>query len=108
MSGGATNVVWHNLGTIESIPQSGVVDIGTDELWVRRFGDRVIVTSNICPHKMGPLSEGILKDDVVECPWHGYQFNTKTGAAVKDACPSLRVYETYLDQGHLLVREKRP
>ena len=35
---------------------------------------------NTCTHRGGPLGEGELKGDTVECPWHGAQFNVKTGA----------------------------
>jgi nitrite reductase/ring-hydroxylating ferredoxin subunit len=35
---------------------------------------------NTCTHRGGPLGEGELKGDTVECPWHGAQFNLKTGA----------------------------
>lgn len=34
---------------------------------------------NTCPHVGGPLGEGELAGDVVTCPWHGAQFNVKTG-----------------------------
>jgi nitrite reductase/ring-hydroxylating ferredoxin subunit len=36
---------------------------------------------NTCTHRGGPLGESELKGDIVECPWHGAQFNIKTGAA---------------------------
>lgn len=34
---------------------------------------------NSCPHEGGPLGEGELEGDIVTCPWHGWQFNVKTG-----------------------------
>ncbi|MBI3658250.1 MAG: Rieske 2Fe-2S domain-containing protein [Acidobacteria bacterium] len=36
--------------------------------------------SNTCLHRGGPLGEGLLEDDVVTCPWHGWRFNVKSGA----------------------------
>ncbi len=36
---------------------------------------------NTCTHRGGPLGEGELQEDTVECPWHGAHFNVKTGAA---------------------------
>jgi nitrite reductase/ring-hydroxylating ferredoxin subunit len=35
---------------------------------------------NTCTHWGGPLGEGELKGDTVECPWHGAHFDVKTGA----------------------------
>jgi len=35
---------------------------------------------NTCTHVGGPLGEGMLSGETVECPWHGAQFNVKTGA----------------------------
>ena len=34
---------------------------------------------NTCTHQGGPLGEGELSGEVVTCPWHGAQFNVKTG-----------------------------
>ena len=35
--------------------------------------------SDTCAHKGGPLSQGILEEDVVTCPWHGWKYNVRTG-----------------------------
>jgi nitrite reductase/ring-hydroxylating ferredoxin subunit len=37
---------------------------------------------NTCTHEGGPLGEGDLSGEVVICPWHGTEFNVKTGAAL--------------------------
>src|ERR1700722_14567262 len=52
-------------------------------------GERVIALFNvdgafhaldgICPHQGGPLGEGDLAGCVVTCPWHGWQFDVRTG-----------------------------
>ena len=38
---------------------------------------------NTCTHRGGPLGEGNLSADTVECPWHGAHFNVKTGAVTR-------------------------
>lgn len=38
---------------------------------------------NTCTHRGGPLGEGNLSTDTVECPWHGAHFNVKTGAVTR-------------------------
>lgn len=42
---------------------------------------------NECTHKGGPLAEGFVEGESVTCPWHGGQFNVKTGA-VESAPPA--------------------
>lgn len=34
---------------------------------------------NSCPHRGGPLGEGEIEGGLVACPWHGWQFDIKTG-----------------------------
>lgn len=36
-----------------------------------------------CTHRGGPLAEGELEGEVLTCPWHGAQFNVKTGEAIR-------------------------
>ncbi|MFA4907263.1 MAG: Rieske 2Fe-2S domain-containing protein [archaeon] len=38
-------------------------------------------TINECPHRQGPLGEGVVDGENVICPWHGWQFNVKTGVS---------------------------
>lgn len=38
-----------------------------------------LAVDNTCPHAGGPLGEGSLDGDVLECPWHGWRFNVRTG-----------------------------
>jgi nitrite reductase/ring-hydroxylating ferredoxin subunit len=33
----------------------------------------------VCPHAGGPLGEGTLRGSIVTCPWHGWQFDVKSG-----------------------------
>lgn len=37
------------------------------------------VLDGICPHAGGPLGKGMLRGNVVTCPWHGWQFNVVSG-----------------------------
>lgn len=37
---------------------------------------------NVCPHMGGPLGDGEIEDCTVTCPWHGWQFDVKTGECI--------------------------
>lgn len=58
----------------------------------------------ICPHADGPLSEGFLDGKVVECPWHGSQFDVTTGAQVMGlAMGGLARYPVRIEGDDILV-----
>lgn len=48
------------------------------------FDGEFYAIDDTCTHEGGPLSEGMVEGDEVECPWHGAQFNIKTGAVTLD------------------------
>jgi nitrite reductase/ring-hydroxylating ferredoxin subunit len=58
-----------------------------------RLGNAVCAIDDSCPHANGPLSEGTLEGDVVECPWHGSRFNVKTGEVIRP--PAAQGVATY-------------
>jgi nitrite reductase/ring-hydroxylating ferredoxin subunit len=47
-----------------------------------RVGDRVYACADACAHKGGPLSEGRLSGTRLACPWHGWQYDVRTGECV--------------------------
>jgi nitrite reductase (NADH) small subunit len=76
---------WLDLGPVEQIPLRGARSVpvaGGDELAVfRTSDDRVYALVNRCPHKGGPLSQGIVHGDKVACPLHDWKISLVTGEA---------------------------
>jgi sulfoxide reductase heme-binding subunit YedZ len=68
------------------------------------------VTNFICPHQGGPISEGKLVDGIVECPWHGWKFDVKTGlSADKEDGHSIEIYDIKVEGDTIMVGGiKRP
>lgn len=62
----------------------------------RTRDDEVFATQAFCPHKGGPLADGIIGTGKVICPLHAYQFNLKTGRPVGNTCPELKIYAVSL------------
>ena len=48
-------------------------------------GGELIAYSTVCPHLLGPLGESEVRDGIVECPWHGYRYEIRTGRCVSGA-----------------------
>lgn len=59
---------------------------------VFEVGGEPVVTDDACPHKSGPLSEGLVHDFVVTCPFHWYSFDLMTGACRTSDQYALRRY----------------
>ena len=57
--------------------------LGLQNLVLVRRGDRIQALHDQCAHAGGPLSQGTLVDDCIECPWHGSRFRLADGRAVR-------------------------
>jgi len=59
---------------------------------------------NTCTHRGGPLGEGELSGETVECPWHGAHFNVKTGAVTRPPAPAgVRSFPVKIEGNDVLV-----
>src|SRR4029078_6907285 len=74
---------------------------GAPVLLVRREGE-VCALAHTCALLAGPLSEGKLEGDVVQCPWHGSRFNVRDGSVVDGPATFPQpCFETRAREGHL-------
>jgi nitrite reductase (NADH) small subunit len=75
---------WIKIAPLTDIPRLGsrVVTSAKGDIAVfRTADDRVFALHNQCPHKGGPLSQGIVYGDKVACPLHGWQIGLTDGHA---------------------------
>ena len=71
-----------SLGSVSRIPagQGRCYVVGAEEIAVFRQRDgRLFATQNRCPHRQGPLSEGVMGGGRVICPLHSHRFDLKDG-----------------------------
>jgi nitrite reductase/ring-hydroxylating ferredoxin subunit len=62
------------------------------------------VTDDMCTHGPGSLSEGYLEDDVIECNFHGGQFNVRTGEVVGPPCMvPVKTYQARVEDGNIFI-----
>ncbi|GAB2177167.1 MocE family 2Fe-2S type ferredoxin [Dongia sp. agr-C8] len=61
-------------------------------------------TDGLCTHEKVHLSDGLVMDNVIECPKHNGQFDYKTGEALRvPACVDLWTYRTKVENGRVLI-----
>jgi len=51
------------------------VEVGGQRIAIFNVGGKYWAIEDTCPHRGGPLSEGMLAENEVICPWHGSRFN---------------------------------
>ena len=70
-----------DLGELPDIPEGGPTKAkaGINTLVLVRSGERIEALHETCAHAGGPLAEGRLVDDCIECPWHGSRFRLADG-----------------------------
>ncbi len=79
-----TGFHWHDIGTIDDIPPRGARCVATPQGRIgvfRTVDDRIYAIEDHCPHRGGPLSEGIVHGTAVTCPLHNWVFSLETGQA---------------------------
>jgi len=52
---------------------------------------------NVCVHRGGPLGQGMVEGGKLVCPWHGWAFDPKTGAASHNVTAKVQVYPIRVD-----------
>ena len=92
---------WIRVTSCDSIPprEGRAALIGNREIALFNLGDRVLAVDNRCPHRAGPLCDGIVTGTSVVCPLHARRINLETGLVERpaDAGGCVRTYTTRIE-----------
>lgn len=83
--GAGTKWIALDLGGLVDIPEGGPTKLraGINDLVVIREGERILALHAQCAHAGGPLPEGTIVGDQIQCPWHGSRFRLTDGHATQ-------------------------
>ena len=87
-------------------PREGrAVSVAGREIALFNLGDKVVAMENRCPHKGGPLADGIVSGDTVVCPLHGWRVKLQCGSVDRpaDVTACVETYPTRIDNGVIVV-----
>ncbi len=97
---------WTDIGHIDDIPLRGArlvkTHIGCIAIF-RTAEAEVFAATNSCPHKGGPLSEGIVHGQSVTCPLHSWVFDLNTGQAQGADEGQITTFPVRLEGGRILL-----
>jgi nitrite reductase (NADH) small subunit len=94
------------LGSLQNIPmgEGRAYRVGKEVVAVfRQRNGRVYAIQNECPHRGGPLAEGIMGAGTVICPFHAWKVDIETGECLSDPC-TLRTYSVRVDDDTLYLK----
>lgn len=88
--------------------QAMLIHIGTERIAVARCSEGIVAFIDQCTHKGGPLSDGAVVGCAVQCPWHGSQFDIRTGRVIAGPAEEhLKTYDVEIRAGEVYVRRDR-
>jgi nitrite reductase (NADH) small subunit len=97
---------WIDIGALEDIPLRGARVVKTRLGCIAVFRtskEEVFATSDRCPHKGGPLSEGIVHGKSVTCPLHNWVFSLESGEAQGADEGMIDTFAIRIEDGRLML-----
>ena len=98
---------WIRTARCEDIPlrEARSVRLGGRDIAIFNLGDRFLAVDNRCPHKGGPLAEGIVSGAMVVCPLHALKVSLETGHVLNSsAAPQCaETFRTCVEDGVVSV-----
>lgn len=94
------------LTTQSELPGEGEAkefELGEKTICVANLNGTITAMDNVCLHMGGPLGQGYIEGDKLVCPWHGWEYNPKTGEVEGDPRSKLAVYPIKIENGDVMV-----
>lgn len=101
------NKNWQQVCQMDEIPRQGSRTLETKQGVIAVFRtdkDRVYAIDNKCPHKGGPLADGIVFADTVACPLHNWCMSLKTGQAIAPDEGQVVTYPCKIEDGTIYIQ----
>lgn len=93
------------VATLDELPPGGSKEVEHDGRIIAIFNVDGVVSAidGLCPHQGGPLADGPIEGTLVSCPWHGWQFDVRTGQTTLNGTLKQPVYEVKVEGQDVLI-----
>ena len=101
-----TSHSWTRITYAEDIPlrEGRAVEIDGREIALFNLGDRFLAVENRCPHRGGPLADGIISGCTVVCPLHAWKVDLEEGSVFKPERACVATYPVRIDDGIISIQ----
>jgi nitrite reductase (NADH) small subunit len=79
------------------------IEVDGEAIALANVDGKLYAVDGHCLHLKGPLGEGELENTVLTCPWHGWQYDVRTGLNEFDHAIRLRTYEVRVEDGDVKI-----
>ena len=76
---------------------------GAKTICVANVNGAYSAVDNVCLHRGGPLGQGMIEAGKIVCPWHGWAWDPKTGAADQNPSLKIAVYPLKIENDEVLI-----
>ena len=98
--------VFVKLATESELPPAGQAkefSCADRVICVANVNGTISAMDNVCLHRGGPLGQGVIEDNKVVCPWHGWQWDPKTGGTAQNRSAKVAVYPLKIESGNVMI-----
>ena len=98
---------WLEITPLDQIPVLGSRVVETDTINIALFrgkDDTIFAIKDSCPHKQGPLSQGIMHGHSVTCPLHNWKIDLTTGEAMGADTGCTHIFVTKVEKGMVYLK----
>jgi nitrite reductase (NADH) small subunit len=101
------------IGSATELPAPGEArefECGAHTICVANMDGTYAAVDNVCPHRGGPLGQGLVEGAKIVCPWHGWEFDLATGNNPFTPNLSVAAYDLKVDGDavYARLRDLRP
>lgn len=111
----------HDVLDADAVPDGGhaVVTVEGRSIGIYRLGDSYYAINNYCPHQGAPMCAGLVSGttlpsgvyeyeygnagEIIRCPWHGWEFNIRTGKSLFSEKIWVKTYQVTVENGRVYV-----
>lgn len=111
----------HRIGRAADLPRGThrLVRVAGRTLGIFNINNEYYALHNLCPHNQAPVCQGDvggtllpsqpgeyiagMEGEILRCPWHGWEFNIKTGSSLFDPAVKVTTYAVTVEDGDLVV-----
>jgi len=96
---------WHDVASTHQVPPGAAIEVvaGGVVVALTNVEGQITALDGICAHQGGPLGKGELTGDCLTCPWHGWQYDARTGRQLLSSTIAQRRFATRVEADRIWV-----